>query len=251
MARLFLVVLAAACRRVRDEPRFRRRAGLGARPRRHHRGRRRGRDRGASPRLKTGLTPLAIAGAVALLAGVVLVVGGAQLILVPHVAGLAALPRSCRSCWCSSYVCAWTLVQAVAAKLETCLSMPVVIAAASEFDFVGRRTSRSRRRVADPRDALRLVVLFAERRGGRARGRRGFDACERSGAGRSPRVQDGFGVLAFDAGGHGRSEGRAMDFGWYGDEDVRAAVALVRGTGPGADANRHSARSACRWVAKK
>ena len=47
----------------------------------------------------------------------------------------------------------------------------------------------------------------------------------------------GFGVLAFDARGHGRSEGRAMDFGWYGDEDVGAAVAFVRGR-PGVDANR-------------
>jgi uncharacterized protein len=34
----------------------------------------------------------------------------------------------------------------------------------------------------------------------------------------------GYGVLLFDARGHGRSEGRAMDFGWYGDADARAAV---------------------------
>jgi pimeloyl-ACP methyl ester carboxylesterase len=34
----------------------------------------------------------------------------------------------------------------------------------------------------------------------------------------------GYGVLLFDARGHGRSEGRAMDLGWNGDLDVGAAV---------------------------
>jgi pimeloyl-ACP methyl ester carboxylesterase len=37
----------------------------------------------------------------------------------------------------------------------------------------------------------------------------------------------GYGVLMLDARGHGRSAGRAMDFGWYGDLDARAAVDLV------------------------
>ncbi|MDY7089653.1 MAG: alpha/beta fold hydrolase [Actinomycetota bacterium] len=39
----------------------------------------------------------------------------------------------------------------------------------------------------------------------------------------------GYGVLLFDARGHGASGGRAMDFGWYGDEDVAGAVACLRG----------------------
>ena len=34
----------------------------------------------------------------------------------------------------------------------------------------------------------------------------------------------GFGVLMFDARGHGRSGGDANEFGWYGDRDARAAV---------------------------
>jgi pimeloyl-ACP methyl ester carboxylesterase len=34
----------------------------------------------------------------------------------------------------------------------------------------------------------------------------------------------GYGVLLFDARGHGRSQGRTMDLGWYGDLDVAAAV---------------------------
>lgn len=42
-------------------------------------------------------------------------------------------------------------------------------------------------------------------------------------------ADDGFGVLLYDARGHGRSQGRAMDFGWYGDLDVAAAVDFVAG----------------------
>jgi pimeloyl-ACP methyl ester carboxylesterase len=34
----------------------------------------------------------------------------------------------------------------------------------------------------------------------------------------------GFGVLLVDARGHGESDGRAMDFGWYGEGDVAAAL---------------------------
>lgn len=34
----------------------------------------------------------------------------------------------------------------------------------------------------------------------------------------------GYGVLLTDARGHGRSEGDAMDFGWYGDADITAAI---------------------------
>jgi pimeloyl-ACP methyl ester carboxylesterase len=41
-------------------------------------------------------------------------------------------------------------------------------------------------------------------------------------------AEHGFGVLLFDARGHGRSGGRAMDFGWYGDEDTSAAVSYLQ-----------------------
>ncbi len=37
-------------------------------------------------------------------------------------------------------------------------------------------------------------------------------------------VNHGYGVLITDARGHGRSGGIAMDFGWYGDADIDAAV---------------------------
>ncbi len=37
-------------------------------------------------------------------------------------------------------------------------------------------------------------------------------------------AEHGYGVLMMDARGHGLSAGRAMDFGWYGDADLRAGV---------------------------
>lgn len=39
----------------------------------------------------------------------------------------------------------------------------------------------------------------------------------------------GFGVLLVDARGHGESDGRAMDFGWYGDRDIEAATRFLAG----------------------
>ncbi len=39
----------------------------------------------------------------------------------------------------------------------------------------------------------------------------------------------GYGILAFDARGHGDSQGRAMDFGWWGDEDIGGAVDFLDG----------------------
>ena len=37
----------------------------------------------------------------------------------------------------------------------------------------------------------------------------------------------GYGVLITDARGHGESDGRAMDFGWYGDDDITGAVSFL------------------------
>jgi uncharacterized protein len=47
----------------------------------------------------------------------------------------------------------------------------------------------------------------------------------------------GYGVLLYDARGHGRSDGQAMDFGWYGDEDVAGAVSYLQAR-PDVDARR-------------
>jgi alpha-beta hydrolase superfamily lysophospholipase len=50
----------------------------------------------------------------------------------------------------------------------------------------------------------------------------------------------GLGVLMLDARGHGESGGRAMDFGWFGDEDIAAATTFLGGT-PGRRAPPHRA----------
>jgi pimeloyl-ACP methyl ester carboxylesterase len=42
-------------------------------------------------------------------------------------------------------------------------------------------------------------------------------------------ADNGFGVLAYDARGHGESGGRAMDFGWYGERDAEGAVSFLAG----------------------
>ncbi len=47
----------------------------------------------------------------------------------------------------------------------------------------------------------------------------------------------GYGVLMADARGHGRSGGRAMDFGWFGDRDIDAAVSYLL-TRPEVNPNR-------------
>jgi len=50
-------------------------------------------------------------------------------------------------------------------------------------------------------------------------------------------ADNGYGVLMLDARGHGESTGRAMDFGWWGDADVTAAVDLLV-TRPDVDPDR-------------
>lgn len=47
----------------------------------------------------------------------------------------------------------------------------------------------------------------------------------------------GYGVLLVDARGHGESDGRAMDFGWYGEQDVAAALDFLEDQ-PGVDPAR-------------
>ena len=47
----------------------------------------------------------------------------------------------------------------------------------------------------------------------------------------------GLGVLLFDARGHGRSGGRAMDFGWFGDDDIDGAIQFLVNE-PGVDPAR-------------
>ena len=53
-------------------------------------------------------------------------------------------------------------------------------------------------------------------------------------------ARHGYGVLLYDARGHGRSSGRAMDFGWFGDQDLAGAVSWLCSC-PGVDRRRIAA----------
>jgi hypothetical protein len=57
----------------------------------------------------------------------------------------------------------------------------------------------------------------------------------------------GYGVLAFDARGHGESEGSGMDLGWHALEDLGGALDLVAST-PGADHTGGLARDPDGWT---
>jgi uncharacterized protein len=50
-------------------------------------------------------------------------------------------------------------------------------------------------------------------------------------------ARHGYGLLLVDARGHGRSTGRGMDLGWYGDRDIAAAVTFLTRQ-PGVDPGR-------------
>lgn len=50
-------------------------------------------------------------------------------------------------------------------------------------------------------------------------------------------ARHGYGVLLYDARGHGRSQGRAMELGWAGDRDVPGAVSFLRAR-PDVDATK-------------
>ena len=168
---------------------------------------------------KTGLTPVALAGVAILLAGVVALV-----------TGIARLVRGVRArVWVPSgataivvaFILAWTLGQAVAA---TNVPRP----------RVGSRTPAdvglAYRDVAFPAtDHVTLSGWYIPSHNGAAvillhgAGSTRSDVLDHAAvlAGRR------YGVLLYDARGHGRSDGRAMDFGWYGDPDIGGALAFL------------------------
>ena len=62
-------------------------------------------------------------------------------------------------------------------------------------------------------------------------------------------ARHGYGVLIYDARGHGRSDGRAMDFGWFGDRDLGGAVTFLERQ-HGVDGSA-SPQWVCRWAASR
>ena len=169
---------------------------------------------------KAGAHPLTVAGLLALAGGLVLLVAGA-----------ATLVRASRR-WLRPFVAlgplllaglaALTLGQAVAATNVPRTDVGAMTPADRGLTYrdVEFRTS----------DGVRLSGWYVPSRAGAA-----VVLLHGAGSTRSSVLDHavvlgraGYGVLLFDARGHGDSGGRAMDFGWYGDADIAGAVTFLR-----------------------
>ncbi|MCU0262942.1 MAG: alpha/beta fold hydrolase [Candidatus Nanopelagicales bacterium] len=168
---------------------------------------------------KTGLTPASALGVAALVVGLVLMVGGARMILrgrrwwvaVPAILALMV----------ATGLTLLTVGQGLAATNVP----PTQLAAATPAD----RGLEFREVTTTTSDGVTLSAWYIPSANGAA-------VVLRHGAG-STRTDTldhaavlagrGYGVLMMDARGHGLSDGRAMDFGWYGDTDITAGVDLL------------------------
>jgi len=175
-------------------------------------------------------------------AGVVGILG-VLLLAVGAVAAVRAarqlLSRTRRRWWALSiplllvtvYVGAWTVGQGVAASLpahpELGSRTPADLGLA--YDDVTLRTVDGVDLAGwwvAPRTGAAVVVLHGA-------GSTRTSALDQAGV----LARAGFGVLLVDARGHGESEGRGMDLGWWGERDAAAAVDFVLAQ-PGVDADR-------------
>jgi uncharacterized protein len=174
---------------------------------------------------KAGLTVTSIAAAVALLAGLVLLARGT-----------GALVRALRG---------WWRLLAIPAGLAVLVFLlyPLVVAVNATNRPPGRLGARG------PADVGLVArdVSFATTDGARlsawyAPGSNGAAVVLLHGAGSTRTAvldhaavlaSHGYGVLLVDGRGHGRSEGHAMDLGWYGPPDVTGAISFLQGEGVG------------------
>ena len=169
--------------------------------------------------MKLGATPVAIAGLVALVSGVALLVRG----------GLA-VTRSLRSWW-------RLLVVPAALGLLVFVLYPLTVAVnatnrppTSLGALVPSDRGLAYEDVVVPTtDGVRLSGWYVPSRTGAA-----VVVLHGAGSTRSSVLRHGtvlarrgYGVLMLDTRGHGLSEGRAMDFGWYAEPDVEAAVSFL------------------------
>lgn len=171
---------------------------------------------------KTGLQPLTMVGLLALVAGLVLLGMGA-----------AALVRARRG-WRRYAVTIPLLVLAVlvaAAVLGPAVALtnvpPTAVGAATPAD---RGLTYEDVEFATP-DGVQLSGWFVPSRNRAAVALlHGAGSTRSSVLGHAEVLADaGFGVLLFDARGHGRSGGTAMDAGWNGDADLAGAVTFLAG----------------------
>jgi pimeloyl-ACP methyl ester carboxylesterase len=174
-----------------------------------------------------GVSPTAVAGVVALVAGLVL--SGAGVVGV-----VRAVPGRTRWIAGAAAAVAVLLVIAVVAVPVAATNVPPGPRPPARAELAGRAAEEVRFTTDDgielaawwvaPRgDAVAVVVPGS----GSTRAAARDHAAELVGA--------GYGVLVLDHRGHGASDGTAMDLGWYGDLDLGAAVdeAVRRGAVPG------------------
>jgi len=173
---------------------------------------------GLGPRhyAEEGLTPVAGAGWLLLLAG-----------LIASAWATISILRATRRRWwpliialllVASYLLLWTLGQAVAASYTPRPALGGRTPADLGMTYQDVTFSSS--------DGVELAGWYVPARNGAA-------VALMHGAGSTRTavlehaavlVEHGYGVLLFDARGHGESAGRGMDFGWYGESDASGAV---------------------------
>ena len=168
---------------------------------------------------RTGLTLTSAAALAALVAGVVLMVLGARMILRGRRWWVAALAVPALV-----IVTALTLLTVGQALAATTVP-PTSLAAVTPGDM----GLEHREVTTTTTDGVTLSAWYVPSANGAA-------VVLRHGAGSTRTdtldhavalAEQGYGVLMMDARGHGLSSGRAMDFGWFGDEDIRAGVDLL------------------------
>ena len=180
---------------------------------------------------KLGADPIGIVGSIGVLAGLsLLIVGGVDLLRsTPIWVRVLTIPALV----VVTVLALWTIGQAVAAT-----NVP-----ATSVDDDRRTELTDEQAVEDVElttsDAVRLSGWYVPSSNGAAVALLHGAGSTRTGVLRHARLlaQHGYGVLVFDARGHGDSGGRAMDFGWYGDEDAEAAVSFLSAQ-PDVDAGR-------------
>jgi pimeloyl-ACP methyl ester carboxylesterase len=115
----------------------------------------------------------------------------------------------------------WTLTPALLATNVP--PIPIEEATPEDLDLAAREV----RFVAD--DGAELFAWYAPSDNGAAVVLRHGSGSTRSSVLAHAEVlaRHGYGALLTDARGHARSSGRAMDFGWYGDTEISAAVSFL------------------------
>lgn len=157
--------------------------------------------------------------------------------LLAAAAGVALLTLTVRSVWRSRRVLAGVVVVPAAIVLVVTAALTLgqaVAATAAPHVPLGDRTPASvglryEDVMATTGDGVPLAGWYVPSRNGAA-----VVLCHGAGSTRSDVLDhaaalagQGLGVLMIDARGHGGSGGRPMEFGWYGDLDLRAAVDVL------------------------